>query len=147
MSTKSTALVARAGRGKSAPVSITPAGLALVEELAGEGQDFRSIAKRLGINHQTFNVLRKKDEALAEAVERGQAVLADEVTHLLLKAARKGNVVAAIFLAKARLGWTDTPQPKRPEVAVQINLPGAMDEAAYVRMVEAEVKEAADGDA
>lgn len=60
--------------------------------------------------------------------------LADEITHHLLGAARKGNIVAAIFLSKTRLGWRETgpSQDGGAKVAVQINMPGAMSEAMYL---------------
>ena len=128
------ALVTRAGRGKTAPVTITPAGLALVEELAAEGQDLRTIAKRLGINHQTLNALRKNVADVEQAIERGQAALGDELTHHLLNAARNGNIVAMIYLTKARLGWRegDTPEA-RPNIT--INLPDSQTPEAYMRTI------------
>jgi len=128
------ALVTRTGRGKTAPVTITPAGLALVEELAAEGQDLRTIAKRLGINHQTLNGLRKNVADVEQAIERGQAALGDELTHHLLNAARNGNIVAMIYLTKARLGWRegDTPEA-RPNIT--INLPDSQTPEAYMRSI------------
>ena len=81
-------------------------------------------------------------------MDEGHAGLEHELVHSLLAAARKGNVAAAMFLLKTRHGYRETGQTDTaPKVAVQINLPGAIDEAAYVRMVEAEVKEASDGNA
>jgi len=66
------------------------------------------------------------------------AGLADELTHLLLSHARNGNVVAAIFLAKARCGWREgeLPAGAADRVNVTINLPGALSEAEYRRMVD-----------
>lgn len=136
----STALTLRTGRGKTARVTIAPAGLALIERLAGEGQDGRTIAKRLGIAYAVLTKLRKAAPDVADAFESGHAVLADEITHTLLAHARKGNVVAAIFLAKTRLGWRETgPADNSTKVAVQINLPGAMDVKSYAKAITAKV--------
>lgn len=133
MSSK-TALITRAGRGKTAPVTITPAGLAVIEAMAAEGQDQRTIAKHLGINHQTFNNLRKTRPEVELALERGHAALGDELTHHLLNAARNGNIVAMIYLTKARLGWREGDAPEaRPNIT--INLPDSQTPEAYLRAI------------
>ncbi len=75
---------------------------------------------------------------MQEALARGQGTLADELTHHLLKAARGGNVVAAIYLTKARLGWVEGQVPDgAPRTAVQVNIqiPRAMSDAEFQRMV------------
>ena len=133
MSTE-TALTSRAGRGKTAPVTITPAGLAVIEAMAAQGQDQRTIAKRLGIDRKTLDVIRKARPEVDEAFERGLAALGDELTHHLLNAARNGNIVAMIYLTKARLGWRegDTPEA-RPNIT--INLPDSQTPEAYMRTI------------
>lgn len=128
------ALITRAGRGKTAPVTITPAGLAVIEAMAAEGQDQRTIAKHLGINHQTLNNLRKTRPEVELALERGHAALGDELTHHLLNAARNGNIVAMIYLTKARLGWREGDAPEaRPNIT--INLPDSQTPEAYLRAI------------
>lgn len=129
-----TALTTRAGRGKTAPVTITPAGLAVIEAMAAEGQDQRTIAKRLGIDRKTMDVIRKARPEVDDAFERGLAALGDELTHHLLNAARNGNIVAMIYLTKARLGWRegDTPEA-RPNIT--INLPDSQTPEAYLRAI------------
>lgn len=119
-------------------MSLTDAGLARAETLASEGNDQRTIAKELGLAWSTFRDLRDRDEAVQEALARGQGTLADELTHHLLKAARSGNVVAAIYLTKARLGWVEGQVPDgAPRTAVQVNIqiPRAMSDAEFRRMV------------
>ncbi|MCC6920497.1 MAG: hypothetical protein IT548_14970 [Alphaproteobacteria bacterium] len=136
----STALVSRSGSGPKPAVALTPAGLRLVEELAAKGNDIATVAKRLGIGRTTLVGLKKSTPAVSQAFETGHAALADELTHILLTQARNGVVVAAIFLAKTRLGWRETgPQDGGTKVAVQINLPAAMDPAAYATAIEAKV--------
>lgn len=128
------ALITRAGRGKTAPVTITPAGLAVIEDLAAQGQDQRTISKRLGIDRKTLDVIRKARPEVDEAFDRGLAALGDELTHHLLTAARGGNIVAMIYLTKARLGWRegDTPEA-RPNIT--INLPDSQTPEAYLRAI------------
>jgi hypothetical protein len=135
MADTSTALITRTGRGKTAPVTITPAGLEVIERMAAEGQDQRSIAKALGIHRRTMTELQKHRPDVEEAFERGLAALADELTHHLLRAARKGNIVAMIYLTKARLGWREGDVPdQRPNIT--INLPDAQTPEAYLRSIQ-----------
>jgi hypothetical protein len=128
------ALTTRAGRGKTAPVTITQAGLTVIEDMAAEGQDQRTIAKRLGIDRKTLDVIRKARPEVDEAFDRGLAALGDELTHHLLNAARNGNIVAMIYLTKARLGWRegDTPEA-RPNIT--IHLPDSQTPEAYMRTI------------
>lgn len=140
-SAKSKALVTRAaapGRGGAKRVAITAAGLAVIEAMAAEGNDNRTIAKRLGINKSTLEDIRDRDPAVAEAWERGHAALADELTHILLSHARKGNVVAAIYLTKARLGWREGTPAEGHKQAVQVNIqiPPPMSEAEFRAITE-----------
>lgn len=131
-----TALITRAGRHKTAQITVAPAGLEVVERLVAEGQDYRTVAKALGCSGKALLEARKRQPEVQEAFERGQAALADELTHHLLAAARKGNIVAAIFLAKARLGWREGDAPEvRPNIT--INLPDSQTPEAYLRTIGA----------
>jgi hypothetical protein len=108
----------------------------LLERLGREGQDQRSLAKALGISAKTLLEARKRQPEVEEALERGHAGLADELTHLLLKQARKGNVIAAIFLAKARCGWREGDMPEaRANVVIQ--LPDASSPERYMKIIGA----------
>jgi len=145
-----TALVERTRRAGKAKVSLTNAGLQRVEMLASEGNDQRTIAKELGIAWTTFRDLRDRDEAVQEALARGHGGLADELTHHLLTAARGGNITAAIYLTKARLGWIEGQAPDgiaRPAVQVNIQIPRAMSDAEFQRMVAPATARLVDGGA
>ncbi len=121
--------------GTHAKVTVTPAGLALIEAMAAEGNDQRTIAKALGIGRTTLTNIRDRDPEVTEAWESGHAALADELTHLLLSQARKGNIVAMIYLTKARLGWVEgsAPEEKRPNII--INLPDSKTPEDYMKMI------------
>lgn len=114
---------ANARDGIDAKVTVTPAGRVLIEALASEGNDQLTIAKALGISRPTLIACRDRDVKVEEAWATGHAQLADEITHALLALGRKGNVVALIYLSKARLGWTDQPQAEERAPSVVINLP------------------------
>ena len=135
-------LITRA-RTKGRPLEILPAGRLLIEAMAAEGNDERTIAKALGIGKTTLRDIRDRDESVADAWDMGHAQLADEITHALLALGRKGNVVALIFLAKCRLGWIDQPQPKEERApSVIINLPEARTPEAHMKLLEHQPQEA-----
>jgi hypothetical protein len=111
-------------RGNGGRVTVTPAGLDRVEHLASEGKSERTISKALSISSSTFRRLVREDPEVDHAFQSGRAAWADELTDLLMGMARKGNVAAAIYLTKARLGWSETgSREARPNVT--INLPPA----------------------
>jgi hypothetical protein len=127
-------LIKRSGSHKTATATVTPEGLKVLTAMAAEGQDQRTMAKRFGLSQKTLQSIAKRDPEVEEALAVGKAALADELTHLLLANARKGNVIAAIYLTKARLGWRegDTPDA-RPNIV--INLPDAATPEAYMRLI------------
>lgn len=114
--------------------TLTDEGYKAMAAMAAEGQDQHSMAAALGMNRSTLQALIKRDQRAEDAMNVGKALLADELTHHLLNAARKGNIVAMIYLTKARLGWRegDTSEA-RPNII--INLPDAQTPEAYMRMV------------
>lgn len=127
--------------GTSSKVTLTAAGRLLLEAMAAEGNDQATIARALGISPPTLIACRDRDEEVQEAWTMGKATLADELTHILLGHARgagKGAVIAAIYLTKARLGWTDQPQPEERAPAVVIHLPDARSPEDYMKMIEHE---------
>lgn len=115
-------------------VTITSHGLALIERAAAEGVSKHTIAQRLGIGAKTFRELLRRDERAQEAYDVGNAANETELRNLLMEKARAGNVTAAIYLTKARHGWTEGEAPDtRPNVV--INLPGAMSPEQYMRAI------------
>jgi hypothetical protein len=138
-----TALVVR-GRRVTDPTKITPAGLEQIERDAALGLSTRSIATNLGIPYTTFRDLRNRDESVEDALQRGLALLEDEVVDLLLRQGRKGNTTALIWLTKNRLGWKDSPAVEMAPVNVQIvQLPAAATESDYLK----QLPETSDGEA
>lgn len=113
-------------------------GIAKLEELTREGLDIASIAKGLGVNRRTLLEMRKRQPEVEEAFIRGQAALGDEISSILMQHAREGNVVAAIFLAKARLGWRDQgpTDPNAQQVQVNITMPATLSDEAFRRMID-----------
>ena len=92
------------GLGKS-EIVVTPTGLQIVEELASRGCSVVTIAAAIGVNKETFLHIRRRDPAVEEAFENGRAKEHDRLVANLNTAAASGNVVASIFLLRARHGY------------------------------------------
>jgi hypothetical protein len=77
-----------------------------VEKLCGLQCTDAELAFVLGVSTRTIE-RRKKQPAFAEVVARGKAKGQVSVRRILFGLAAKGNVAAAIFLAKNILGYRD----------------------------------------
>ena len=97
------ALATRTGSKRAYVVS--GRGVDTVEQMARNGVETATIAAALGMSVSAFRQVLNRQPEVEQALARGRAALSDELVNILLKQARKGNTVAAIFLAKARCGW------------------------------------------
>lgn len=91
---------------------LTEAGYELIEFLSSRATENLVIAKELGMSGETFRVILKKDQRAADCLALGRAQLSTDIGHSLYRQAvggenQKPNVIAGIFLAKARCGWSD----------------------------------------
>ena len=98
-----------------------------IRALSAEGHSTVGIAQQLGVGRKTFDKWRAEfpdlDEAYREGVERERY----ELHSGLAAKARGGNIVAAMFLLKARHGYREGDQADQAgRVSVTIALPGAM---------------------
>jgi DNA-binding CsgD family transcriptional regulator len=130
------ALVVREDAGGPMPrATLTDEGYKALAAMAAEGQDQASVANAFGMNRSTLQALIKRDQRAEDAMNVGKALLADELTHHLLNAARKGNIIAAIYLTKARLGWREGDAPDvKPNII--INLPDSMSHEQYLNSIK-----------
>lgn len=127
--------------------AMRPAGYDLVRRLSADGNSYATIAAALGIGPDAFRRLREHDEQLKDALAVGHGALATELTDILLTQARKGNTVAAIFLAKARLGWVEGRAAEAPPTApvqVNIQIPPPMSDAEFHRVIDGKAEVFAD---
>jgi len=116
---------------------VTPEGAALVGRMAANAHSLATIASALGLSRRTLGEAMNRQPEVREIFETGRAALESELASLLLGKARAGNLVAEIFLLKAMCGWKEgEPREGGPKVAIQINLPPALNEAAYARLIE-----------
>lgn len=126
--------------GKS-EIVVTPTGLQIVEELAAKGCSVVTIAAALGVNKETFVHMRRRDPAVEEAFEAGRAKEHDRLVANLNTAAASGNIVASIFLLRARHGYQSG---EGIDVNVNVNtggvlvVPAEMTVEQYLEMKRAE---------
>lgn len=126
--------------GKS-EIVVTPTGLALVEQLAERGCSVVTISAAIGVNKETFLHIRRRDPAVEDAFERGRAREHDRLVQNLNTAAAGGNVVASIFLLRARHGYQSG---EGIDVNVNVNtggvlvVPAEMTVEQYLEMKRAE---------
>lgn len=77
-----------------------------------DGYSLAAIAKALRVSTPTLKRLMADDPDLQAEVEAQRSFEETELRDILMELARKGDTVAAIFLAKARHGWRDRDEAK-----------------------------------
>lgn len=84
-----------------------------------DGYPRAAIARALSVSIKTLDRLMKDDPELEAQVEAQRSFEEAELRDILMELARKGDTVAAIFLAKARHGWRD-----RDDARVRVDAQG-----------------------
>lgn len=114
----------------------------IVEKLASQGNSEKTIAKALGISHDTWPKWKDtKYPELGEALQRGRAIEHDQLVGALFDTAINGKgaqaVTAAIFLLKARHGYRENEPLDQggPQVNITFELPGSVDPKTYEAQV------------
>lgn len=102
---------------------VTPLGTQMVEELASRGCHVATIARALGMDATTFRACRTRQPEVDEAYHRGLAREHDALVGNLRTLADGGNVVANLFLLKARHGYREG---EPPELNVNVNTGGVV---------------------
>ena len=111
----SDALVTRvANGGHKRLYHVEEPGLRLIEDLAANGVNIRTIAHALKMDPVSFRNARDRQPEIDEAIGRGAARMKDELVGIVMAHARGGNLVAAMFALKAIFGLRDA-GPVRPD--------------------------------
>jgi hypothetical protein len=86
------------------------------------------IARGLNVSHVVFNRWLDEYSELAEALAQGREAERLFLHNSLYRAAQKGNIIAAIFLLKARHGYREGDQTDAAnKVSINFTLPGALE--------------------
>lgn len=129
------------GQGRSS-YKVGAKGLKIIEELSARGCSLVTIAKALRMHVATLREVRMRDPAVEEAYQRGLAVEHDALTSNLRTLADDGNVVANIFLLKARHAYREG-EPL--EVNTTINMGGVLVVPADMTVEDYIARKAAEG--
>ena len=87
---------------------VTDETLVKAEQLASRGLTYTQIAYYFGISAPQLSIIRKDDEMLNLAIERGKAHGIEKVSGVLFEKAMAGDTIAAIFYLKCIAGWRET---------------------------------------
>jgi hypothetical protein len=93
-------------------VALSPDNRERVKSALLAGYPVAAIAKALHVSTPTLKRLMADDPDLQAEVEAQRSFEETELRDILMELARKGDTVAAIFLAKARHGWRDRDDAK-----------------------------------
>ena len=114
--------------------------------LAATGHSVVGIARGLNTSNDTFRRWIEEYPALAEALARGRESERFTLHNVLYRAAKRGNIVAAMFLLKARHGYREGDQSESAnKVSITFALPGAMKPEEFIKVIEHE-RQPADSD-
>ena len=98
-----------------------------IRHLAATGHSVIGIARGLNVSHVVLSRWLDEYPAIREALNQGRAEEEFALHNVLFRAAMKGNVVAAIYLTKARFGWREGDQTDTAnKVSITFSLPGAL---------------------
>jgi len=82
-------------------------GIKIIEELSARGCHLTTIARALRMSKDALQACRARQPEVEEAYQRGLATEHDSLVSNLRTAANEGNVVANLFLLKARHGYRE----------------------------------------
>ena len=85
---------------------------ARVAQALADGYPKAAVAKALSVSTKTFDRLIRDDPEIQAMIEVQRSFEEAELRDILMEMARRGDTVAAIFLAKARHGWRDRDDSK-----------------------------------
>jgi lambda repressor-like predicted transcriptional regulator len=113
-------------RGRA--LAVPPAhAAARIAALAATGHSVVGIARQLRTSGNTLRRWMDEDPALAEALAQGREAERFTLHNVLYRAAKKGNIVAAMFLLKARHGYKEGDQSEAAnKVSINFTLPAPL---------------------
>lgn len=119
---------------------VLPQGVELIRMLAANAHSIKAIAAVVGVNQSTLQEVFKRQPEAREAFEEGRARLEAECAGRLLQHARAGSYAADFFILKTMCGYRETGEARGEgaKVGIQINLPRAMTEEEYARLIRVE---------
>jgi hypothetical protein len=125
---------------KGPPPKRPPANAAArIEQLAATGHSVVGISRGLNVTKEVVARWIEQDPALAEALARGREAERFVLHNVLYRAAKRGNIVAAMFLLKARHGYREGDQSDTAnKISLTFTLPAALQPEQFTATIEHE---------
>jgi hypothetical protein len=114
------------GPGKPPAYHVTERGLGAIAAAAAGGYSRSGIAALLGISRHALRRVAERQPEVAAALQRGEAALEQELVMGLVRQAREGAFVPAIFLLKSKFGYVEGAPPDAAKPTININIPAPM---------------------
>ena len=134
--------VNRPHKKKGVPPRQPPAAVptsAMVEALAADGRDMVGVAAAFATSTDTLRRWFEENPDLQEAFKRGREQERYRLHNKLYRSAMDGNVVAAMFLLKARHGYREGDQSDATnKLAITFQLPAALSPQEFAKVIEHE---------
>lgn len=118
--------------GLAKRIELTRKGLDTLRDQAALGRSQRTTAYVLGISHSMLDTLLKDNEEARAAYELGKGLFEDRYTDALTRMAEQGNVAAAIWVEKTRMGRRDNTPVSDGARHVHIHLPDSVSREEYM---------------
>ena len=97
------------------------------ENAAADGASIGGIATSFGVSTEVFNRWLEEQPSLKAAIDRGRERERHVLHSGLVRASKKGNIVAMMFLLKSRHGYREGDQGSTANrVSITFSLPGAL---------------------
>jgi hypothetical protein len=107
-------------------------GLEKIRDLASRGHSEKDIARALGISPGTWTRIKSEDPAAQDALDEGRCKEHEQLFGTLFHmAVVDKNLIALIFLLKARHSYSDSGVTTEGRNTIVINLPGALPMETY----------------
>ena len=106
--------------------ALTKADLPAITQLAARGVRETDIARALGIGAQTWQRLRREDDAVIAAYDDGKQQLHDSLIGKLYERAMNGDTACLIFSCKVLLGYRENEPAAEFRPQINITLPAAL---------------------
>jgi lambda repressor-like predicted transcriptional regulator len=120
------------------PVSPKSA-VARIAALAATNHSLVGIARELGVSINTLKRMLDESEELSDALAQGKEAERRTLHNGLLRQAKRGNVVAAIFILKTKHGYRENDQADSAnKVSITFQLPAAMNPEDFAKVIEHE---------
>lgn len=108
-----------------------------ITEMAARGLREVDIARGLGMSYDTWKRIKNENPRAMEALEEGRGIEHEKLVGALFEAAMKGNVVAGIFLLKARHQYVEGHTVEHnSNVRITVDLPAALSADQYEKVIE-----------